>query len=625
MARTGERKRAEVTPLPGAPPLATAAATAEHSLAGMQERPVQTAGFTNRLATLHEIILQIDAAHTRDSILSLLRTQLRWIMPHECSVLCLLDRFKTRYQVVDLMLPDRVPTLDGMTFAGDEGTPGVVLQMRSPIIMDLVADSGTRGAVDRMLRAHGMHSVLALPLQGGDETSGVLIFGTANRSAYGQQDLVIGRLLAAQVAIALQHASMFADAQKRIIQIELVNELAEKLTSTLDLESLLRSASDTIQKTFNYTDVTIFLVDRRERIARLVAHTGSSAELEPFTYVQSLTEGIVGWVATYGERIIANDVLEDKRYINPSGLKTRAELAIPIRVEREVAGILNVEDERPHCFDETDAVVLETLCDQLGGALHNAQLYEEIRRSNEKLTELDRMKSDFLSIVSHDFRSPLSSIMLAARSIMKKDHGDSSERRNQYLSVIVDQASKLISLAEDTLSITRLESGKLNYMFSPVNVERLVMDAAAQVSFTGKHRLRFDFAKTLSYAKGDQAKLRQVIQNLLSNAVKYSPQGGLIEVSAADYGPDQLVVKVQDEGIGIPHEQMDRLFQRFSRVDTDEARKIRGTGLGLWICKEIVRAHGGEIWVDSVPGRGSTFSFTLRKMGSEGSPIGLSR
>jgi K+-sensing histidine kinase KdpD len=620
-----ERNRSEGTPVRGDTPLAYAAATAEHSAAGMPERPVQPAGFTNRLATLHEIILQIDAAHTQDAILSLLRSQIRWLMPHECSVLCLHDRFKTRYQVVDLMLPARTPSLDGMSFASDEGTPGVVIQMRSPIIMDLAADAGAQGSVDRMMRAHGMHSVLAIPLQGGDETSGVLIFATSNRSAYGPQDLVIGRLLAAQIAIALQHASMFSDAQKRIIQIELVNELAEKLTSTLDLESLLHSATSTIQKTFNYTDVTIFLVDRRERVARLVAHTGASADLEPFSYVQPLSEGIIGWVATYGERILANDVLEDKRYINPSGLKTRAELAIPIRVEREVAGILNVEDERPHCFDETDAVVLETLCDQLGGALHNAQLYEEIRRTNEKLTELDRMKSDFLSIVSHDFRSPLSSIMLAARSIMKKEQGDSLERRNQYLNVIVDQASKLIALAEDTLSITRLESGKLNYTFSPVNVERLVMDAAAQVSFTGKHRVRFDFSKGLSYVRGDQAKLRQVLQNLLSNAVKYSPQGGLIEVSAADYGPDQLLVKVQDEGIGIPHEQMDRLFQRFSRVDTDEARKIRGTGLGLWICKEVVRAHGGEIWVDSSPGRGSAFSFTLRKVGAEATSTGLSR
>jgi signal transduction histidine kinase len=172
-------------------------------------------------------------------------------------------------------------------------------------------------------------------------------------------------------------------------------------------------------------------------------------------------------------------------------------------------------------------------------------------------------------------------------------------------------------LAEDTLSITKMESGQLNYFYKVVNVERLIKDAAALVNFSRRHSIEYHVDSAVSYIKGDQTKLRQVLQNLLSNAVKYSPRGGRVVVTASDKGDNALQVSVSDEGIGIPADQLDRLFQKFSRIDTAEAREIKGSGLGLWICREIVRAHGGEIWVESDHGKGSIFSFTLKKVQPE--------
>jgi signal transduction histidine kinase len=290
---------------------------------------------------------------------------------------------------------------------------------------------------------------------------------------------------------------------------------------------------------------------------------------------------------------------------------------MPILIDQEVVGVLNVEDTRLHAFDETDAMVLETLCDQLGSAIRNAKLYEEVKKANSKLTELDRMKSDFLSIVSHDFRSPLASVILAAKALLKRGESADPRRVNEYLTIIVDQANKLSHLAEDTLSIAKMESGQLSYFFKVVNIERLIKDAAALVSFSRRHTLEYTVDSGVSYIKGDQTKLRQVVQNLLSNAVKYSPKGGHISVRAENYATDQLLVSVTDEGIGIPEDQIDKLFQKFSRIDTTEAREIKGSGLGLWICKEIVKSHGGRIWVESDLGKGSTFKFTLKKAHQE--------
>ena len=223
------------------------------------------------------------------------------------------------------------------------------------------------------------------------------------------------------------------------------------------------------------------------------------------------------------------------------------------------------------------------------------------------------MKSDFLSIVSHDFRSPLASVILAAKALLKKGEGADQKRTNEYLTIIVDQANKLSHLAEDTLSIAKMESGQLSYFFKVVNVERLIKDAAALVSFSRRHTFEESVDNGVSYIKGDQTKLRQVIQNLLSNAVKYSPKGGKIRVTAENYSSDQLLISVGDEGMGIPSDQMDKLFQKFSRIDTPEAREIKGSGLGLWISREIVKAHGGKIWAESEAGKGTTFKFTLKK------------
>jgi K+-sensing histidine kinase KdpD len=573
--------------------------------------------FYNSVSTLNEIALEIDAAQTRDEILKALRSQTKWILDHDVYILALLNTSRTHY-VINTLSPIADSTdLNHKHFAINQGMPGWVIQNQSPIVIDVTEDPAFTESIEGKLADLGMKSLLIVPLRTGAETIGALLLSSARPGAYSQQEMCVGQLLALQVAIALKNAELFDDAQKRITQIELVNEVAEKLTSTLELDEILDSAADTIRKDFNYFDVTVFLVNRQEGQLVLVAHSGNYVDFLPHGYHQNMSEGIVGWVSTHSQKVLANDVTEDPRYVAYEYHSTKSELAIPILIDQEVVGVLNVEDTRLHAFDETDAMVLETLCDQLGSAIRNAKLYEEVKKANSKLTELDRMKSDFLSIVSHDFRSPLASVILAAKALLKRGESADPQRVNEYLTIIVDQANKLSHLAEDTLSIAKMESGQLSYFFKVVNIERLIKDAAALVSFSRRHTLEYSVDSGVSYIKGDQTKLRQVVQNLLSNAVKYSPKGGHISVRAENYAVDQLLVSVTDEGIGIPEDQIGKLFQKFSRIDTTEAREIKGSGLGLWICKEIVKAHGGKIWVESDTEKGSTFKFTLKKAHQE--------
>jgi K+-sensing histidine kinase KdpD len=585
-----------------------------------EEALMRADSLTGRISTLHDIVLQIDAASTHDDVLNVLRREMRWLLHHDVALSCIVDKSSAEYVLTMLSGEREDLVFDRGRFPLEEGTPGVVIAHATPLLIELNSpdtdSAGKIGEIELRLRDAGMNSYLVVPLRSGDGTLGALAFATVRVGAYREQDVVIAQLLATQIAVALETTIRIEEAQRRIAQIELVNELAEDLTSTLDLDELLAGAAEIIRKAFAYLDVTIFLVDRQKSEAFLVAHTGEHPDFLPKNYRQNISDGIVGWAIINNQRVLVNDVSADPRYIRHTYEETRSELAIPIRVEHDIVGVLNVEDSRPQAFDDTDAIVLETLCDQIGSAIKNAQLYERLKRSNAKLTELDRMKTDFLGIVSHDFRSPLASIVLAAKSLQKRPDLLDQQRLTEYLQVIVDAATKLINLAEDTLSVTKLESGQLTYFFNMVNLERLVKDAAAMVNMSKRHTLMYEIDPNVAFVRGDQSKLRQVIQNLLSNAVKYSPTGGTIMLRALNHSTDHMVVAVRDEGIGIPEEFQQKLFQKFSRIESAETKEIKGSGLGLWICKEIVRAHGGNIWVESTPGKGSTFAFTLKKANS---------
>jgi K+-sensing histidine kinase KdpD len=562
---------------------------------------------------LSDIAARIDSGTTREEILNVVRLESKQLFRYDVCLMGLMSRSKTHY-VIDTLSPVAEATeLNHKVFPVEEGMVGWVIKNQSPILGEIDSGPAFSHAIEGKIKGFGIHSLLIVPLKTGTDVIGSLAFGSTISNAYSDADLTLARTYATFLASAIKHVNLLEDVNKRMTQIELIYEVAQQIRTHLVLEDLLNVAASSIQKSFNYFDVTIFLVSENKNELVLEAHSGSFIDFLPHGYRQPIGQGILGWVAEHGQKELVNDVSQDPRYVVYSYHNTRSELAVPITVDDVVVGVLNIEDSKLHAFDETDAVVLETLCDQLSGAVKHAKLFDEIRRTNMKLTELDKMKSEFLGIVSHDFRSPLSSIILAGKSLLRKETVLNDPHVKDYLRLMVDQAARLNQLAEDTLSITKIESGSLSYYFKIVNVERLIQDAISMVRSSVNHSLEYKIHPDAIFIKGDQPKLRQVLQNLVSNAVKYSPRGGKVNVLVDDYQPNEIMISVTDEGIGISPEQVDKLFQKFSRVETGEASKIKGSGLGLWICKEIVQAHGGKIWVESAPGTGSAFKFTLKK------------
>jgi PAS domain S-box-containing protein len=223
--------------------------------------------------------------------------------------------------------------------------------------------------------------------------------------------------------------------------------------------------------------------------------------------------------------------------------------------------------------------------------------------------EVERLKEDLLSSVSHELRTPLASLQGFAELMLTREFTSSQQR--QFLTIIQKEAIRLSTLINDFLDLQRIESGHQSYHLATIDLRPLLDDAFLLFSSDNKkHTFHIDIPPSPLSVRADADRIHQVCANLLSNAVKFSPHGGTIRVKAQQRG-EFVVVEITDEGIGISPEMVPQLFRKFFRVDNAATRKIGGTGLGLALVKQIIEAHGGQVWVESTLGKGSTFAFSL--------------
>jgi signal transduction histidine kinase len=231
-------------------------------------------------------------------------------------------------------------------------------------------------------------------------------------------------------------------------------------------------------------------------------------------------------------------------------------------------------------------------------------------RDMTQQANVDRMKTELINVVSHELRTPLTSVLGFAELVLIRDLP--AEKIRQYVGTIYAEGKRLSALLDDFLDINRLESRQQPYHMRQIQLGPIVRRVAALFAAHVRHPVEVVLPPSLPPLRADADRLQQALSNLVSNAVKYSPDGGPVRI-LAEMQPEQqrLVVRIQDEGLGIPEAAIGNLFSKFFRVHRPGHEGIGGTGLGLAIVHEIIRAHGGDVWVESLEGTGSTFSFAL--------------
>ncbi|MHB9149019.1 MAG: sensor histidine kinase [Thermoleophilia bacterium] len=295
-------------------------------------------------------------------------------------------------------------------------------------------------------------------------------------------------------------------------------------------------------------------------------------------------------------------------------------LGAPLRLGAEYLGNLYLFAASPDPFSRGDLALMDSLCSQLAIAIKNVAFTRELKDANENLLNLDRLKSDFLATMSHELRTPLTSIIGYSDMLLSGMSGDVSDKQRDFLRTILNSGEALLNLINDILDLTKIEAGKLELNLESVQLGSALVSVLSVV----KPRARDKNLQITTYLPNglpalwaDSAKLNQVLLNLLTNAIKFTPETGRIGVEARSTDDGFVQIRVSDTGIGIPPEDLDRIFERFTQIDTSSTRSRGGTGLGLAITRDLIELHQGSITVQSQPGVGSQFIFTIPQAGAQ--------
>ncbi|MBK6494852.1 MAG: GAF domain-containing protein [Gemmatimonadales bacterium] len=449
-----------------------------------------------------------------------------------------------------------------------------------------------------------------------------------------------GRVLAEHQKNSLSRA--LAAAARRNGELERLRDLAAALLAGNDLATLNRQVAQAAADLLGAEGGAIMLVVEEGRFAKVVA--GSGPLLPAVGSLVPMEQSLVGIVISEDTALLVDDMEQDPRNHPHEQLAGRLISAamVPLRSAGLVVGAVcayNRKDGRP--FEDHDRQLLQTLGDQVVLGLDRTTVLEELRRNermlaakNKELQRATQLKSEFLANMSHELRTPLNAIIGFSDLLLTEGLGPLEDQQKDFLEAILRNGRHLLGLINDVLDLSKIEAGRMELSLASTDVRDCINGAITDTASlrTAKNQecvVELSEGSTLDVL-ADGVRVRQVLFNLLSNASKFTGEGGRITVSAvrtvapmpaaAGAGAmdrvklstrDVVWISVSDSGVGIQAEDMSKLFQEFSQVDTSASRAAQGTGLGLALCKRFVELHGGQIGVESIYGKGSTFWFLI--------------
>jgi signal transduction histidine kinase/CheY-like chemotaxis protein len=481
-------------------------------------------------------------------------------------------------------------------------------------------------------------SMIYLPLVAQERVLGVLSIQSFKKNAYTEQHLSLLENLASYTTIALDNANAYQvineqeqKVQERAAELATINRITQALATQLDKDSLIQLVGDQVRDVFRAPIAYVALLDRATMMLQFPYSFGENAAPRPFG------AGLTSQIIRTGESLLINEEMDQNRAklgVEKMGRDTASYLGVPIPSGGQVIGVISVQStDQEGRFTEADERLLSTIATAVGVTFHNAKLFEDARQARAAAEDADAAKSSFLSTVSHELRTPLTSVLGFAKIIRRRleerlfplipeDDRKIAQAKTQVienLGVVVSEGERLTKLIDDVLDLAKIEAGKFTWNMVSVSVAEVIERATAATSslFDAKKlNLILEISPDLPEITGDEDRLIQVVINLISNAVKFTDAGAI--TCAVRHRDSDLVVSVKDSGIGIAIADQSKVFEKFKQVGDTLTDKPKGTGLGLPICKEIVEYHGGRIWVESEPGQGSTFSFTLPVLGPNG-------
>ena len=390
-------------------------------------------------------------------------------------------------------------------------------------------------------------------------------------------------------------------------------ELSITLNSTLNVKDLLSLIIRTAADILACEAASILLYDESEDALLFAAATGGDAEKLARLPVP-LNDSLAGTIFRTSDPLVIHDLRNDPRHNEKIsayvGFEPRSLLGVPLQIRDRTIGVLEALNKKDGKFTESDQVTLGVVASHAAVAIHNAQLVEALEKAYEEVSKADQLKSTFLSLASHELRTPLGIIIGYATFLGEESEGETSEHAEHVLNA----ALKMRTLLEDMNNLTMLEGGKSSFVPQSVVIQNVLKKAANEIeelAAVKEQKIVFDFPIEPLFVKLDEKKFAAAVVNILHNAVRFSAERTEIVLGVREKN-NAALCWVEDQGIGIPREELENIFDKFYQVENLSTRHYGGMGIGLTIAEGLIEAQGGRVWAESEgEGQGATLKILL--------------
>ena len=506
---------------------------------------------------------------------------------------------------------------------GSASVIGQVTEIGKPTIALDTADAEVVHAPNPYLPM--TRSEMALPLIVKGAIVGALDVQSNRPNAFAEDDIQVLTTLAAQIAVAIDNARLYEDAEKSAEDMSFLFDITTTAAAAETLRDALNHVAQQIKDNVRSDVVAIYLTqdyedyygNRKKMIEVNAIASDSNIQLASVSSVEvDNTETMLGSVYASLQPVVIENIGHEIRYSPISGASQSATI-VPITSRDSLVGIIAIESKRLNAYTDDTVVLIQTLAGSLAAVIQNTLLVEQLQESNEQLREVDRLKSQFLASMSHELRTPLNSIIGFSRVMLKGIDGPLTEMQEQDLTTIFNSGNHLLRLINDILDQAKIEANEINLKFGYFDIKPLVESVKSIAIGLLKEKpqltMEVEIAEGLPQAYGDEFRSRQILLNLVTNAIKFTQEGSVtIRVYAIEHEPAPLIrLDVIDTGMGIAESDLGTVFEQFRQVDNSLTRTVGGTGLGLPISKSFAELQGGDLTVASEVNVGSTFSVNI--------------
>jgi signal transduction histidine kinase len=462
-------------------------------------------------------------------------------------------------------------------------------------------------------------TVLAVPLLRDGEVVGVISLWRYERRAFSARQIALVQTFAAQAVIAIENVRLFNETKEALEQQTATAEILQVISrSVADAQPVFDAIVASCQRLFGGLAVNLLLPDgdRMCRVAR-ASRGGTGGEGGPGDF--PLDARSVSGACVLQGRVMAiadSEAVAADYPLTPELARSigwRSGLFVPLLSEGRGVGCIGILRAVAGGFEPKEIALAQTFADQAVIAIQNARLFNEIQDKSRQLEIANQHKSEFLANMSHELRTPLNAIIGFSEVLLERMFGELNDKQDDYLKDIHSSGKHLLSLINDILDLSKIEAGRMELDLETFDVPAAIGNALTLVRERAQRHgiaLGQDVAPEVAETRADERKFKQILLNLLTNAVKFTPDGGRVDVRAR-VADGVLEVAVADTGIGIAPEDQAAVFEEFRQVGRHYTNKQEGTGLGLALTKRFVELHGGVLTLESAPGQGSTFTFTL--------------